>query len=289
MPTNHAKKRRALGIHYLKDKKVIDAIVLEAMTAFEKFEPSQILEVGPGRGSLTLPMLEALRQRGTPKDFRYLAIDTDYVIENYWEHCWGKPWNLHEKPAFFEFICADFLKLDSQKWVRPNTLVVSNLPYSVGTPILLKMHEFYESFCKLILMFQLEVADRIVSAPGSPKSHRLGIFLQNSWAARSLLTVPKTAFSPPPKVQSKVIEMVPLTKPLLALNQSECTQFEELLSLSFSQRRRMLRGLFRSNRRWDDALKSLPELETRRAESLNWEEWKLLFQAGLQNSKEKSS
>jgi 16S rRNA (adenine1518-N6/adenine1519-N6)-dimethyltransferase len=285
-PTSEKKirKRQALGIHYLVDQKIISKIVDRSMQLVDELQPHIFLEIGPGRGALTHEQLKRLGEKKFPHSFQYIAVDTDYEVEAYWSK--------QSTPEFFKFVRADFLTLDPKIWQSPRTLMVSNLPYSVGSSIVLKLHEHRlgdpvgsPRLEHMMFMLQKEVTQRISNSPnpsGKNKSHRLGLFLQNIWDAKMFLDVPPSAFKPRPKVQSQVIELTQKQVPLIAKTLDEEKTWESLLSLCFLRRRRMLRALLKADKRWNQALERFPELSTKRAEELSWDDWKKLFQVGLQ-------
>src|SRR5690606_959833 len=148
-------------------------------------------------------------------------------------------------PGRLEVIAGDALAVDFRAVASGPTRVVANLPYNVATPLLVgwlraePWPPFYES---LTLMFQREVAERIVAPPGSKTYGRLGVLAAWRSEARILFNVPPSAFTPPPKVMSAVVGLVPRPTPLPA----DPDVLERVVAAAFGQRRKMLRQSLRS-------------------------------------------
>ena len=157
-------------------------------------------------------------------------------------------------PGRLEVINADALALDWSAHLTPPVKVVSNLPYNVGTELLIRWltpPAWPPVWQSLTLMFQREVADRIVATPGSKTYGRLAILAQWRSDARIALTLPPEAFTPPPKVHSAVVHFTALPSPRFPADQAV---LERVVAKAFNQRRKMLRA----------ALKGLaPDIEDR--------------------------
>ena len=192
-----------------------------------------VVEVGPGPGGLT----RALLLEGAEK---VIAIERD-------ERCLPALQEIAAAyPGRLEIVCGDARKIDyaALPLSRPARLV-ANLPYSVGTPLLiawLKTTPWPPWFDRLVLMFQREVADRIVAAPDNKDYGRLAVLTQWRTKPRILLSLPPDAFTPKPKVASAVVEMVPRDRP-----EPPCDvlQLERVTAAAFGQRRKMLRSSLR--------------------------------------------
>ena len=176
-----------------------------------------IVEIGPGEGALTRPLLEKSGSLHVIELDRDLAAQiTDPRI------------TVHMGDA----LAFDFGEFPS------GMRVVGNLPYNISTPLLFHLARFAERVRDLHFMLQLEVVERMVAAPSTPAYGRLSVALQVRFRMKKLFNVSKGAFRPPPKVESAVVRMVPLAEP----PQLENTGFDDLLRRAFSSRRKQLRN-----------------------------------------------
>jgi 16S rRNA (adenine1518-N6/adenine1519-N6)-dimethyltransferase len=209
--------RKRFGQHFLTDGAVLDAIV-DAIHP----EPGQALvEIGPGLGAMTNPLV-ARCQRLT-----VIELDRDLAQR------------LRQR-SDLDVIEADVLQVDfAALAVRAGQRmrVVGNLPYNISTPILFHLLGAVEHVIDQHFMLQKEVVDRMAAAPGGKDYGRLSVMLQWRYRIESVLDVPPEAFEPPPRVDSAVVRMQPLTA-LAAVN---ATLLGELVRVAFSQRRKLLR------------------------------------------------
>ena len=222
--------RRDLGQHFLLDANLTDRI---ARTALEPGEADlsrgTVIEVGPGPGGLTRSLLR--------EGARVLAIEVD-----------GRALDaLAELGARAEdrlvAIEADALTLDLQPCARAHGLpppyrIVSNLPYNVGTPLLIRWLSDLADIERMVLMFQREVADRLTARPASKAYGRLSVLTQWLCEAETLFGLPAAAFTPPPKVASSIVSLRPRPSPLSPANPAS---LERVTKAAFGQRRKMLR------------------------------------------------
>jgi 16S rRNA (adenine1518-N6/adenine1519-N6)-dimethyltransferase len=221
--------RKSLGQNFLLDFNLTRRIARAA----GPLEGTTIVEVGPGPGGLTRALLTegASRVIAIEKDERCLPALAD-IAATY--------------PGRLEIVAgdareADFGALDLGAPAR----IVANLPYSVATPLLvgwLKTEPWPPWFDRLVLMFQREVALRIVAKPGSRDFGRLAVLSQWRTSPRILLTLPAAAFTPRPKVDSSLVELVPKEVPQPACN---VAALERVTAAAFGQRRKMLRSSLR--------------------------------------------
>ncbi|WP_438975332.1 16S rRNA (adenine(1518)-N(6)/adenine(1519)-N(6))-dimethyltransferase RsmA [Roseicyclus sp.] len=229
--------RKALGQNFLLDLNLTAKIARAA----GDLSGCDVLEVGPGPGGLTRGLLAegARRVLAIEKDARCLPA-LEEIAAAY--------------PGRLEVINADALALDWSAHLTPPVKVVSNLPYNVGTELLIRWltpPAWPPVWQSLTLMFQREVADRIVATPGSKTYGRLAILAQWRSDARIALTLPPEAFTPPPKVHSAVVHFTALPSPRFPADQAV---LERVVAKAFNQRRKMLRA----------ALKGLaPDIEDR--------------------------
>lgn len=193
---------------------------------------ADVLEVGPGPGGLTRALLAqgARRVLAIEKDARCLAA-LDQIAAAY--------------PGRLEVLNADALSVDSTRYLTAPIRVVANLPYNIGTELLVRWMTpatwppFWES---LTLMFQREVADRIVAEPGSKAYGRLAILVGWRADARIALTLPPEAFTPAPKVHSAVVHITRLPEPRYP---ADAGTLSRVVAAAFGQRRKMLRASLR--------------------------------------------
>jgi 16S rRNA (adenine1518-N6/adenine1519-N6)-dimethyltransferase len=202
--------RKRYGQHFLHDPRVLARIV-EAIAP----QPGEVLvEIGPGEGALTRPLLERAQS------LHAIEVDRDLAAR-----LRGLPGlNLHEGDAL-EF---DYSRLPA------GMRLVGNLPYNISTPLLFQLARHAERIRDMHFMLQLEVVERMVAAPSTAEYGRLSVALQARFAMEKLFTVPKGAFRPPPKVESAVVRLTPL-RAMLAID-------EEVLRRAFSARRKQLRN-----------------------------------------------
>jgi 16S rRNA (adenine1518-N6/adenine1519-N6)-dimethyltransferase len=214
-------RRRALGQHFLRDPGIARAIVdLVAPTARDR-----VVEIGPGEGALTH---ELARRAG-----QVTALEVDRVLAA----------RLRARP---ELASVEILDADARTWdygtlARPDggrVLVVGNLPYSVGKPILEALVTARTAIDEMALMLQKEVADRLAAAPGGKVYGALSVLTQLYCDVRLAIRVPPGAFRPPPKVDSAVVHLGVLPAPRVAIPDER--RFHAVVRAAFGQRRKML-------------------------------------------------
>jgi 16S rRNA (adenine1518-N6/adenine1519-N6)-dimethyltransferase len=254
--------KKALGQNFLLDLNLTGKIARSAgdLTA------STIVEVGPGPGGLT----RALLFHGAAK---VVAIERD-------ERCLPALEEISAHyPGRLEIVAADALQADLAALAgreRP-VRIVANLPYNIGTELLIRWlttpdwPPFYRS---LTLMFQREVAERIVAKPGTNAYGRLGVLAGWRTEAKILFDVPRQAFTPPPKVTSSVVQLVPREAPL----ETDLSALERITRAAFGQRRKMLRQSLKALG-GDTLLAAVGIDATRRPETLSIAEFVALANA----------
>jgi 16S rRNA (adenine1518-N6/adenine1519-N6)-dimethyltransferase len=260
--------RKSLGQNFILDLNLTRRIARAA----GPLEGSVVIEVGPGPGGLT----RALLMEGASK---VIAIERD-------DRCLPALADIAAHfPGRLETLAADALTVDYAALAKTagapaNKLrIVANLPYGVATPLLflwLKAEPWPSWFDRLTLMFQREVAERIVAAPGSKTYGRLAVFAQWRTTPRILFNLPPEAFTPAPKVHSSVVEFRP--RGVLTPAGSADT-LERLTAAAFGQRRKMLRASLRSLGVDAEALLARAGIEpTLRAEQLSVDDFCCLAQ-----------
>jgi 16S rRNA (adenine1518-N6/adenine1519-N6)-dimethyltransferase len=256
----HADKR--FGQHFLTDERILQRIVALAGAV----EGHHVIEVGPGPTALTRALLHspAASVTAIEVDPRFLPL-----LEQLRAATAGRLHILHR----------DALSVDLAEASPAPRMVVANLPYNVGTPLLVQWLRGIATcgpgfVSRLVLMFQKEVAERIWAAPGEDAYGRLAVLAQWLCTVQPGFDLPPGAFSPPPKVSSSVVVLTPRALPLF---QAQFETVERVVAAAFGQRRKMLRG----------ALKSLGDAQghlaragidpTRRAETLSLDEFGALI------------
>jgi 16S rRNA (adenine1518-N6/adenine1519-N6)-dimethyltransferase len=146
-------------------------------------------------------------------------------------------------PGRLEIVAGDALALDSSELGQAPRRIVANLPYNIATALLLKWLNRIADYESLTLMFQREVAERLVARPRSPAYGRLSVLVQWLCEAKILFDIPPRAFTPPPKVTSSVVRFVPRATPLAM---AEKAVLERVTAAAFGQRRKMLRSSLKS-------------------------------------------
>ena len=174
-------------------------------------------------------------------------------------------------PGRLEVIAGDALAIDAASLGAPPRRIVANLPYNIGTPLLLAWLARPDAFESLTIMLQKEVVERLTAAPGTRAWGRLAIAAQWRWRAERAFDVPAAAFVPPPKVTSSVARLGPRAAPLAP---AEPVALERVVAAAFGQRRKMLRAALRALTPQAEALlESAGIAPTRRAETLTIEEF----------------
>lgn len=217
--------KKSLGQNFLLDLNLTSKIARQA----GDLEGHDILEIGPGPGGLTRGLLsEGAR--------RVLAIEKD-------ERCLPALAEIAEVyDGRLQVISGDALEIDPLEYLTPPIKIAANLPYNVGTELLVRWltpKEWPPFWSSLTLMFQKEVAERIVARPGSKAYGRLALLAQWRADARIAITLPPEAFTPPPKISSAVVHLTALEKPRF---EADAKTLERVVAAAFNQRRKMLRA-----------------------------------------------
>ena len=215
--------RRRLGQHFLLDLNLSRRIVRAAGDLAGR----TVIEVGPGPGGLTRALLET-------DAARVVAIERD-------SRCIDA---LSELAARYgnrlDIVAGDALDTDLSALAGPDRVaIVANLPYNIATPLLIGWLRNVDSIAAMTLMFQKEVAERIAAGPGSGAYGRLAVLVQWLCEARRAFDVAPTAFVPPPRVTSTVVNLVPRDAPLAP---ADMASLEAVTAAAFGRRRKMLRS-----------------------------------------------
>ncbi|MCT8160610.1 16S rRNA (adenine(1518)-N(6)/adenine(1519)-N(6))-dimethyltransferase RsmA [Pseudoruegeria sp. SHC-113] len=223
--THDLRAKKSLGQNFLLDLNLTAKIARQA----GDMRACDVLEIGPGPGGLTRGLLAegARKVLAIEKDSRCLPALAE--IEAAY-------------PGRLEVINGDALEVDPLSHLTPPIRVAANLPYNVGTELLVRWltpkdwPPFWES---LTLMFQKEVAQRIVAEPGSKAYGRLAILAQWRSEARIVMSLPPEAFTPPPKIHSAVVHLTALPEPRFP---ADAATLSRVVAAAFNQRRKMLRA-----------------------------------------------
>ncbi len=234
--------RKRFGQHFLADSAVIDAIV----AAIDPRPGEALIEIGPGLGAMTGPLLERCAR------LTVIELDRDLAARL-------------RRDARLEVIEADVLTVDFAALAEragAKLRVVGNLPYNISTPILFHLLGVAERVIDQTFMLQKEVVERMAASPGSKSYGRLSVMLQWRYDIESVLDVPPEAFDPPPRVDSAVVRM----QPLPGAAGVDAALLGELVTVAFSQRRKLLRHTLG---RWLEARGAFGEFDLqRRAEEV---------------------
>jgi 16S rRNA (adenine1518-N6/adenine1519-N6)-dimethyltransferase len=263
-------RRKAFGQHFLRDTKVITKIVEKTCELYHQTHSQTLLEIGPGKGALTLPILES-----RSKFNRMILVEKDRAIAN--------EWITLENQHALEVHSADFLDLEPTHYLSTSPItVVSNLPYSAGTAILLELLPHTDLIPAMILMFQKEVAERLYAKPKGKAWGSLSLHVQNLWEVEKLISVSPSAFIPPPDVDSEVVVLMPRAKPLIEGSTEHSKAWDQLLRAAFTHRRKMLRSAV--PKVYFEALIRAGIDPTLRSDALTWEQWEAWMAALIKSS-----
>ena len=215
--------KKKFGQNFLKDASIIHSIIQSINPLLD----DALIEIGPGLGALTKPLLE--------KSNHLLAIELDRDIVSWMEKEYPK-----KKITIFNEDVLNFNFHQFDQKVR----IVGNLPYNISTPVLFKCIENIMVIKDLHFMLQKEVVDRMIATPSSSDYGRLSVMLQYYFSMEHLVHVPKEAFDPEPKVESSFVRLIPYEHyPFIANN---INQFGKIVKEAFSQRRKTIRNTLKS-------------------------------------------
>ena len=217
MPHN---PRKRFGQNFLVDDQIINRII----STINPKNNEIIVEIGPGKGALTLPILEYLDH------LNVIEIDRDLVsLLNSLQQ---------DKLTIFE---ADALQFDFNQFPQ-KIRVIGNLPYNISSPLLFHLLDFREQIIDMTFMLQKEVVDRIVATHGNKTYGRLSVMMQAFFEVESMFVVPQESFEPQPKIESAILYLKTRTEPLV----KNLKPLEEIVKVAFSQRRKTLKNCLKS-------------------------------------------
>jgi 16S rRNA (adenine1518-N6/adenine1519-N6)-dimethyltransferase len=251
--------RKRFGQHFLVDSGVIHAIV----RSIEPDPQDAVIEIGPGLGAMTRPLLASLNEMSV------VELDRDLVKR--WRSESHKNLTIHE---------ADALKFDFLSWAKSarekiqatnsqaKVKIVGNLPYNISSPLLFHLMDAVDYVDEQIFMLQAEVIERMVAQHGNSEYSRLSVMLQSRYHLENILDVAPEAFDPPPKVNSAVVKMIPRMD--LKLSAPEYKSLASLVSMAFAQRRKVLRNNLSAVK---ERLNLTDEILTLRAQDISVEDY----------------
>lgn len=221
---HHPRKR--FGQHFLCDQAVISRII----AALAPRPEEHLIEIGPGQGALTIPLLARLPH------LEVVELDRDLIpeLERRCRH-----------PGQLTIYATDVLMFDFASVRKDDRLlrVFGNLPYNISTPLIFHLLSYASIIQDMLFMLQKEVAERLAAPPASAHYGRLSVMVQYHCQTNMLFDVPPNAFFPPPQVQSSIIQLIPYqTLPFHALDEA---LFADLVKQAFGQRRKTLHNSLR--------------------------------------------
>lgn len=217
------KARKRFGQNFLHDRHVIDRII----ASIAPKAGQRLVEIGPGRGALTEPLLDA-----TGGELDIIELDRDLIPILRTQFFRAGALRIHEADA----LRYDYGQLDDGRPLR----LLGNLPYNISTPLMFHLLNWADSITDMHFMLQKEVVERLCAAPGDKAYGRLGIMMQYHCRAQALFTVPPGAFQPAPKVESAIVRLTPRQAPEVAADSVET--LGTVVRTAFNQRRKTLRN-----------------------------------------------
>ncbi len=254
--------RRRFGQHFLVDASVVDRI----LACLAPRPGETIVEIGPGGGALTAGLIAAGAR------VEAIEIDRDLIA--------GLHRRFGDAPNF-RLHTADALRFDFESVLEPDAhaRVVGNLPYNISTPILFRLFHLRERLSGMLFMLQKEVVSRLAAAPGGAEFGRLSVMAQAIASVVPLFDVPPASFQPPPRVQSSVVQIVPIRP---TLPDPLYRALSSIVQLAFSQRRKMVRHTL--GRTFSAAALAAAEIEsTARPQQLTVAQYVSLARASLES------
>ena len=254
--------KKSLGQNFLLDLNLTSKIARYA----SNLEQSDVLEIGPGPGGLTRSLLNegARKVVAIEKDTRCIA-----ALEEVQTQFAGK----------LKIVQGDALSTEVRQYLTHPVQIIANLPYNIGTELLVRWlnattwPSFWQS---MTLMFQKEVANRIVASPGSKAYGRLSVMAQWRCNTKIAFNIPASSFTPAPKVESTIVHFEALKEPRFP---AEVNKLEFVVSKAFNQRRKMLRGALKGHfKNVEEGLLAIGVVPTKRAENVTIQEFCLMAQ-----------
>ncbi|MDA9801129.1 16S rRNA (adenine(1518)-N(6)/adenine(1519)-N(6))-dimethyltransferase RsmA [Candidatus Pseudothioglobus singularis] len=214
------KPRKRFGQNFLIDQQIINQII----STISPKKNDNIIEIGPGKGSLTFPLIDHL------ENIHVIEIDRDLIALLQKKN--NIKINIHESDALvFNF-----------NQFKQKIRIVGNLPYNISSPLLFHLLNYRDNIIDMTFMLQKEVVDRIVAPPGSKVYGRISVIMQAFFDTELMFVVPKESFDPQPKIESAILYLK--TKKQSLVQNSK--PLEEIVKIAFSQRRKTLKNCLKS-------------------------------------------
>ena len=223
--------RKRFGQHFLVDSGMIHLII----KAIDPQPQDALIEIGPGLGAMTKPLLNCLDTMA--------VVELDRDLVKFWKNQAIQKLQVHE---------SDALKFDFQVWAKEQRAllqknapearvkIVGNLPYNISSPLLFHLMSAVADVDEQVFMLQAEVVERMAAQHGDSEYGRLSVMLQSKYHMENVLDVPPECFDPPPKVNSAIVKMIPRKD--INLTPKEYESLERVVSMAFAQRRKVLRN-----------------------------------------------
>ena len=223
--------RKRFGQHFLVDSGMIHLII----KAIDPQPQDALIEIGPGLGAMTKPLLNCLDAMA--------VVELDRDLVKFWKDQAIQKLQVHE---------SDALKFDFQAWAKEQKAllqknapearvkIVGNLPYNISSPLLFHLMSAVADVDEQVFMLQAEVVERMAAQHGDSEYGRLSVMLQSKYHMENVLDVPPECFDPPPKVNSAIVKMIPRKD--IHLTPKEYESLERIVSMAFAQRRKVLRN-----------------------------------------------
>ena len=214
------KPRKRFGQNFLVDQQIINQIV----STISPKKNDHIIEIGPGKGALTFPLIDYL------KNIHVIEIDRDLIALLQKKN--NIKITIHESDALvFNF-----------DQFKQKVRIVGNLPYNISSPLLFHLLNYRDNIIDMTFMLQKEVVDRIVAPPGSKVYGRISVIMQTFFDTELMFVVPKESFDPQPKIESAILYLKTKKQPLV----QNSKPLEEIVKIAFSQRRKTLKNCLKS-------------------------------------------
>lgn len=214
------KPRKRFGQNFLVDQQIINQIV----STISPKKNDHIIEIGPGKGALTFPLIDYL------ENIHVIEIDRDLIALLQKKN--NIKITIHESDALvFNF-----------DQFKQKVRIVGNLPYNISSPLLFHLLNYRDNIIDMTFMLQKEVVDRIVTPPGSRVYGRISVIMQTFFDTELMFVVPKESFDPQPKIESAILYLKTKKQPLV----QNSKPLEEIVKIAFSQRRKTLKNCLKS-------------------------------------------
>lgn len=248
--------RKRFGQHFLRDQAIIQRIV----AALAPRPRDHLIEIGPGQGAITLPVLKLT------KYLEAVELDRD-LIPQIQERC--------SHVGEVQIYSADVLDFDFASIKKDDRLlrIFGNLPYNISTPLIFHLINFSSIISDMLFMVQKEVAERMAAETDTEHFGRLSVMVQYHWQVELLFNVPAGAFHPPPQVESSIVRLTPYRE--LPAQAKSYSVFENIVKHAFGQRRKTLRNSLK-NIVSDEIWENIPIRSDLRAENLSVQDFVMI-------------